>query len=106
MPLGIIIKEKGVYHTACECGDSNAGGPGCKHSHVERGGCCIYVVSSRNALLMSILSRGPSALCLTLNTHFNQECVILEDELRGARFFKLQKIQILSFKKYRKNTRV
>jgi hypothetical protein len=28
-PLGILIKEKGVYHTACECGDSNAGGPGC-----------------------------------------------------------------------------
>jgi hypothetical protein len=28
-PLGILIKEKGVYDTACECGDSNAGRPGC-----------------------------------------------------------------------------
>jgi hypothetical protein len=28
-PLSILIKEKDVYHTACECGDSNAGGPGC-----------------------------------------------------------------------------
>jgi hypothetical protein len=34
------------------------------------------------------------------------ECVDLEDELHGARFFKLQKIQILNFKKNQKSTRV
>jgi hypothetical protein len=31
------------------------------------------------------------------------ECVVLEDNLTGARFFKFQKIQILNFEKIQKH---